>query len=110
MIMMFIFFFFSSRRRHTRFDCDWSSDVCSSDLATQRILQHIWEYGGKFPDVLQDPLRGESARSLYKDAQEMLATILREHRSEERRVGKSVDLGGRRRMKKKKSREQRERE
>src|SRR5205085_3498886 len=23
----------SSRRRHTRFDCDWSSDVCSSDLA-----------------------------------------------------------------------------
>src|SRR2546427_8366469 len=29
---MCIFFFFSSRRRHTRFDCDWSSDVCSSDL------------------------------------------------------------------------------
>src|SRR2546430_12624776 len=27
-----LFFFFSSRRRHTRFDCDWSSDVCSSDL------------------------------------------------------------------------------
>src|SRR2546430_8549016 len=26
-------FFFPSRRRHTRFDCDWSSDVCSSDLA-----------------------------------------------------------------------------
>src|SRR5256886_7652954 len=29
------FFFFSSRRRHTRFDCDWSSDVCSSDLNGQ---------------------------------------------------------------------------
>src|SRR5688572_492057 len=28
----YFFFFFSSRRRHTRFDCDWSSDVCSSDL------------------------------------------------------------------------------
>src|SRR2546430_6723613 len=28
-------FFFSSRRRHTRFDCDWSSDVCSSDLQRQ---------------------------------------------------------------------------
>src|SRR2546430_16886135 len=28
--------FFSSRRRHTRFDCDWSSDVCSSDLARAR--------------------------------------------------------------------------
>src|SRR5205085_6700817 len=25
-------FFFPSSRRHTRFDCDWSSDVCSSDL------------------------------------------------------------------------------
>src|SRR5256884_4326824 len=28
-----IFFFFSSRRRHTRCSRDWSSDVCSSDLA-----------------------------------------------------------------------------
>src|SRR5260370_22813546 len=27
-----VLFFFSSRRRHTRFKCDWSSDVCSSDL------------------------------------------------------------------------------
>src|SRR5688572_2721233 len=31
-LMCGINFFFSSRRRHTRFDCDWSSDVCSSDL------------------------------------------------------------------------------
>src|SRR5260370_42580436 len=31
-----MFFFFSSRRRHTRFKCDWSSDVCSSDLACTR--------------------------------------------------------------------------
>src|SRR5260370_37088259 len=30
------FFFFSSRRRHTRFKCDWSSDVCSSDLSTRK--------------------------------------------------------------------------
>src|SRR5256886_8134200 len=30
--LFLLFFFFSSRRRHTRFDCDWSSDVCSSDL------------------------------------------------------------------------------
>src|SRR5882762_7576336 len=29
---MTVLFFFSSRRRHTRFKCDWSSDVCSSDL------------------------------------------------------------------------------
>src|SRR5438477_49680 len=29
-------FFFSSRRRHTRLTCDWSSDVCSSDLSASR--------------------------------------------------------------------------
>src|SRR5260370_17909578 len=38
------YFFFSSRRRHTRFKCDWSSDVCSSDL---KIL----------PDGLEIPQR-----------------------------------------------------
>src|SRR2546422_3006524 len=31
------FFFFSSRRRHTRCSRDWSSDVCSSDLAIVRL-------------------------------------------------------------------------
>src|SRR5256886_5108323 len=35
-------FFFSSRRRHTRFDCDWSSDVCSSDLdAYLRVADQV---------------------------------------------------------------------
>src|SRR6266478_149138 len=33
-----VIFFFSSRRRHTRFDCDWSSDVCSSDLVRARRM------------------------------------------------------------------------
>src|SRR5690242_20802528 len=33
----FFFFFFSSRRRHTRLTCDWSSDVCSSDLNYFRL-------------------------------------------------------------------------
>src|SRR5215211_9068846 len=46
------FFFFSSRRRHTRSLCDWSSDVCSSDLGiwirqeftkTQRDLEEYLE-------------------------------------------------------------------
>src|SRR5688572_30912470 len=36
LFFFFFFFFFSSRRRHTRFDCDWSSDVCSSDLNSPR--------------------------------------------------------------------------
>src|SRR5439155_12537040 len=33
LFLFFFFFFFSSRRRHTRWPRDWSSDVCSSDLA-----------------------------------------------------------------------------
>src|SRR2546430_15239987 len=40
-----ILVFFSSRRRHTRFDCDWSSDVCSSDL---NITPDSFFDGGKF--------------------------------------------------------------
>src|SRR5579864_9584393 len=32
-----LFFFFSSRSRHTRLTCDWSSDVCSSDLVGWRL-------------------------------------------------------------------------
>jgi 5-methyltetrahydrofolate--homocysteine methyltransferase len=40
---------------------------------------NAWEFTGKFPDVLDDVKRGPAARSLYKDAQEMLAQIQREH-------------------------------
>src|SRR2546422_7731695 len=36
---MVCFFFFSSRRRHTRCSRDWSSDVCSSDLASHLVRQ-----------------------------------------------------------------------
>src|SRR6266478_7007373 len=61
-------FFFSSRRRHTRFDCDWSSDVCSSDLTR--------------PLVLHTP----SAELLDGLAQHPETSGL--VRSEERRVGK----------------------
>src|SRR3989454_6803116 len=37
-----VIFFFSSRRRHTRLQGDWSSDVCSSDLA---LGEHALEAG-----------------------------------------------------------------
>src|SRR2546430_10226922 len=42
-----VVFFFSSRRRHTRFDCDWSSDVCSSDLGEvdALVLVQLPRYG-----------------------------------------------------------------
>src|SRR5476649_3051313 len=40
MVLLIVFFFFSSRRRHTRSLCDWSSDVCSSDLVPRRSALH----------------------------------------------------------------------
>src|SRR2546430_7574291 len=40
-VLFLYFFFFSSRRRHTRFDCDWSSDVCSSDLISCRMATRM---------------------------------------------------------------------
>src|SRR5256886_12537312 len=45
-------FFCSSRRRHTRFDCDWSSDVCSSDLPPQQNGDDVFLFGtdGQFVD------------------------------------------------------------
>src|SRR6267154_4555970 len=39
MIRVGMCFFFSSRRRHTRWTGDWSSDVCSSDLADGDLLK-----------------------------------------------------------------------
>src|SRR5207237_7014576 len=48
--MFFFFcFFFSSRRRHTRFKCDWSSDVCSSDLPSAAVH---WTFQTPPPKVL----------------------------------------------------------
>src|SRR5690242_7194700 len=41
-----VIFFFSSRRRHTRLTCDWSSDVCSSDLlmgCLGGMVQSLWQ-------------------------------------------------------------------
>src|SRR3990167_1044104 len=44
MHMKSIKIFFSRRRRHTRFDCDWSSDVCSSDLAVVVQSERIFPF------------------------------------------------------------------
>src|SRR2546430_3616210 len=86
-------FFFSSRRRHTRFDCDWSSDVCSSDL------KMLVELAGE-RDVVVRMLGGLAVRVLCpnlpsrsRDGQDLdLATRRASRsaltRSEERRVGK----------------------
>src|SRR5256885_5684236 len=52
-------FFFSSRRRHTRLQGDWSSDVCSSDLAQPRIAPGVaqsFRLRQRFAGVRQDVL------------------------------------------------------
>src|SRR6516165_10707972 len=77
-------FFFSSRRRHTRFGCDWSSDVCSSDLRAPV---------GRIDSGLAGSADARAGRRVTG-------------RSEERRVGKSVDLGGGRIIKKKKKKKE----
>src|SRR2546430_4397056 len=60
--MFFFFFFFSSRRRHTRFDCDWSSDVCSSDLLGNQSAAWLCD-GGAAPCHLARAPRIQSWRS-----------------------------------------------
>src|SRR5256886_13285782 len=87
-----LFFFFSSRRRHTRFDCDWSSDVCSSDLTPR----HAFAYSVAPPGVAtasgrRGPRRSQDSRQDPRGAigREGLGSVtLPRNRSEERRVGK----------------------
>src|SRR5260221_12820473 len=63
-LCMFVFFFFSSRRRHTRSLCDWSSDVCSSDLGVCPA-EDATLLSQALRDVLPDRLRlSEAAKAL----------------------------------------------
>src|SRR5436190_18360510 len=85
----FFFFFFSSRRRHTRSLCDWSSDVCSSDLPEAVLLQgcRALRLSGAAlllrptPTVARMGIGRGLKRSLYD-------RWVYRHRAEERRVGK----------------------
>src|SRR5206468_8294691 len=71
-VFFFFFFFFSSRRRHTRSDRDWSSDVCSSDL---RRSSRIGARPGVERSAIREDRRGHPRLAVSR-------------RSEERRVGK----------------------
>src|SRR5690606_41177485 len=97
--------FFSSRRGHTRFSRDWSSDVCSSDLAP--IVARL-KAGGMRVSLFVDPdPRGyDKAKAIGADRIELYtgpygatfedpAAAVRElnKRSEERRVGKGSRAG-----------------
>src|SRR5205809_5766935 len=101
----FFFFFFSSRRRHTRCSRDWSSDVCSSDLRCAWRSTNISEtsrFGFSISYILR--LRDvSSTENAQCGVLPSFASSKQARRSEERRVGKSVELGGRRIIKNKKN-------
>src|SRR5256886_11644603 len=86
-------FFFSSRRRHTRFDCDWSSDVCSSDLLAVRQL--VSEYLAQNDFRVSAAASGAELMGAFRaQVVDLVLLDLRlqgedgMQRSEERRVGK----------------------
>src|SRR6266480_7348345 len=103
-------FFFSSRRRHTRLTCDWSSDVCSSDL-TERITAAVAleqavvtgtaqlngasrgladEVARHLQALLRDVICGHLSTDLAALADELL---LREHELEEQEDAEQADGG-----------------
>src|SRR5687768_17649707 len=95
--LLWFLFFFSSRRRHTRCSRDWSSDVCSSDLADRVLLLRRERRPGRVVDLHRHVLPAVDAR-LAAHAQEVGVVELGllaadEDRSEERRVGKECRSG-----------------
>src|SRR5260221_7568748 len=91
LLLCFFFFFFSSRRRHTRSLCDWSSDVCSSDLV--RFHASNCEHVGPACTWVMSRMRTPLSASIYFSNYLFLAVgfrlVMRPlSRSEERRVGK----------------------
>src|SRR5256885_7602404 len=105
------FFFFSSRRRHTRLQGDWSSDVCSSDLAGRRVP---WCRRSSARGLLapragrrshrRGPRRGDAGVSPAVGPRPRQGDVERGGDRESVVEGKSVDLGGGRIIKKKKRR------
>src|SRR5688500_19428926 len=94
-----LFFFFSSRRRHTRLQGDWSSDVCSSDLARKSAsCRRSGCSGGtclNTTSLTRSCPRTNRARAV-KTASSVVISSTVKVRSEERRVGKECrSRGGR---------------
>src|SRR2546430_3846263 len=94
-VTMVSFFLFSSRRRHTRFDCDWSSDVCSSDLPGRKdggAGPHLTSCGVTVVCALWAAAIGACVIVMIVAARtakaNRMASLPNWRRSEERRVGK----------------------
>src|SRR5690625_7424074 len=90
--MCTFYFFFSSRRRHTRWPRDWSSDVCSSDLAS--TVQIEFDFDTDMDEAENEVQKALSDISLPEEATDPEVSRL-SLRSEERRVGKEWRIRGR---------------
>src|SRR5437588_5078656 len=108
------FFFFSSRRRHTRSLCDWSSDVCSSDLPSGSRKFAV--YGDLTYPLLYHHTENFLLPLGHDEVVHMKRTMLNKtedlsefdkFRSEERRVGKECRARGSPYHEKKKEEERR---
>src|SRR2546422_4555848 len=79
-LFFLMFFFFSSRRRHTRCSRDWSSDVCSSDLALDGVAPDARAAGEHFLAVLRQArlLRGRGA-GLFGDGPRLERGVAVDH-------------------------------
>src|SRR5256885_5662903 len=88
----FSIFFFSSRRRHTRLQGDWSSDVCSSDLIASVDEQLAYGHERAWDSLSCLPTdsvnRCEIRRRKFGNCQGKFVNDRNASRSEERRVGK----------------------
>src|SRR5689334_23710224 len=91
-LLLFVFFF-SSRRRHTRWNCDWSSDVCSSDLVAAERRELLAERRDEravenveLPRMVDRDMRHATGGALLDTRVD--ARAAGGLRSEERRVGK----------------------
>src|SRR5256885_12098236 len=85
-----IFFFFSSRRRHTRLQGDWSSDVCSSDLDRRNIISVPSHGPARRTKVTpEENLVGKRVSIYWPQYRKFYpGLVVSFDRSEERRVGK----------------------
>src|SRR5256885_5981963 len=66
-------FFFSSRRRHTILQCDWSSDVCSSDLKLRAMMPWIKEKALVHQGLFLDP--GHHGAQLGADLLDLVGVV-----------------------------------
>src|SRR2546430_12513092 len=80
-----VFFFFSSRRRHTRFDCDWSSDVCSSDLMMFKGSENVGP-GEHFMLIFNNGGRSEEHTSELQSQSNLVCRLLLEKKKTKSRI------------------------